>query len=140
MPATKKLKSDNSSPAADMSQQQAQAIAEACEILACQGDPEKTTRMARKKAKTEYLSSMHLIRAIDHQLRLFGSGLVDYRRMPQYCRVLKSDELRYMAQVPAGDGCGLQQRLVVKNLSTGQKRFETPEVPHGGAPVLVAPR
>lgn len=137
MPAMKKTKPVGE-VSAGMAAQHGEVIAEACEIMAAQGDnSEQLAKSARSKRKAEHLASLHTIRALDHQLRLAGVGFNLFARVSHYSRLLRQDEVRYMATVPGGDSMQPTQRLVVKHLCTGAKRFETPPIPPEGLPVLV---
>ena len=99
----------------------------------------------RRNLDVGKVCSYELIRALDHNLCLMGcGGLYTFLPLAQQSRVLQAGEVRYLVetapwgsfQVPPGTPW---KRSVVKNVVSGEKRFEQPSVwPNGGdMPLLV---
>ena len=100
--------------------QQAMACSQAGDLVAAHTPRQQTMATARSEDAQQYKSSLHLLRALDHQLILCGiSGLAAFARLDLSCRILEEDELRYLAEVPKWGS-------YEANLSTGMKRYEVP--------------
>ena len=91
--------------------------------------------------KKESVHQYQILRAIDHSLGLSGlGGLAAFRPSTNYCRLLSPTEVRYMHNdcSPWADyTADVWQRVCVKDMRTGEKRFEVAtDATERGGPLL----
>lgn len=105
-------------------------------------DKDKGAASAQKQAQDAKTASYQIIRAWDHQLRLFGTGLHLFRPLSARPTMLQENEVRWVADMEPWDSYevpeGTPWRRVCRiDTETQERRFEIPDkFLVGGPPVL----
>lgn len=94
MPALKRRKAELDL-GGDIMQQQARSTSQVADILGSHTGDENVMKKARKSKDDEHRGSLHMLRALDHQLRLAGVGLSAFARLDSYSKFLGKSEIRY---------------------------------------------
>eukprot|EP00971_Amphidinium_carterae_P264120 5239835-Amphidinium_carterae.1 len=94
-------------------------------------DDVKSMRVNRKGKGVEKAASYDLLRAWDHQLRMFGRGLAFFAPMAEKSQPLQENEVRYEVSVPSWATYEVPantpwRRVCIKNVVSGAKRYEIP--------------
>lgn len=111
-------------------------------VDAHRGDSGAIVARGKRSAAVPKTAAYQLLRAWDHALSVYGSGLLRFRPYPERSRLLAPGELRYTVEVAKwGDysvpGAVPWLKVVVKNMQTGEKRYEQPARWDAGKPSVL---